>query len=126
MFLNCGQVLRSEDGVRIEIWEGTETYEFRIAHEDLRRLLQDEKPVPVRRKFGLLENPNYGRAMLVGPEGHRKGVVFRVDCFPKRGFSLARAALTHVARGRWHEAAVSEMIPDPLPRACTVRMGVVR
>ncbi len=116
MFLNCGQVTRREDGAaRIEIWQGKEAYEFVIAKPDLDALLHDEESVPIGRMFGLLENPNYGRATLVGPEGHRKGVVFRVDCFPKRGFSIARAALTHVAQEKWKEAAVSEMIPDPVP-----------
>ena len=69
MFLNCGQVLRGEDGVWIEIWEGTETYTSRLAREGLVRLLRDETLVPVGRMFGLLTNPNYGRAALVGPEG---------------------------------------------------------
>jgi len=128
MFLNCGQVRRREDGaVRIEIWEGRDAYEFVITRPNLDTLLHDEESVPIGRMFGLLSNHNYGRATLTGLEGAaRKGVVFRVDCFPGRGFSVARKALEHVVDGEWREAAISEMIPDPIPRACTIRMGVVQ
>lgn len=128
MFLNCGQVRRREDGaVRIEIWDGRDAYEFVITRPNLDALLHNEEGVPVGRMFGLLSNPNYGRATLTGLEGAaRKGVVFRVDCFPGRGFSVARKALEHVADGEWQEAAISEMIPDPIPRTGVIRMGVVQ
>lgn len=115
MFLNCGQVRRREDGgVRIEIWEGQDAYEFVITQSDLETLLHNEESVPVGRMFGLLSNPNYGRATLSGSKGSlpRKGVVFRVDCFPGRGFTVARAALEHVISRKWQEAIVSEMIPE--------------
>lgn len=129
MFLNCGRVIPLDGGgVRIEIWQGDETFEFMISQENLIRLLRDEKSVPVGRKFGVLENPNYGRATLSRPNdaGERKGVMFRADCFKRRTFSVARKALEHVARRKWQEASVSEIIPDPVPRTGTIRMGVAR
>ena len=117
MFVNCGIAVRTETGVQFEIWDGAEKYQFFITTENLSRLLQDEQNVPVGRKFGVFENPEYGRAALTHPNcnGQRKGVVFRVDCLKGRTFSIARRALMQVARGKWAEACVSEMLPDPIP-----------
>ncbi len=131
MFLNCGQVALDGGAVRIEIWDGDLEYTFRIGLPDLSTLLmhEPEEGVPVSRMFGLYETDRYGRARLTNPnprDGRRKGVTFWFPCFRGRRFSIARDALANVARGKWIDAAVSEIIPDPVPGQGTIRMGVLR
>lgn len=129
-FLNCGQVTPGDDSVRLVIWDGTIEYVFNLTIPDVSALLQERaESIPVGRRFGLLENPRYGRARLTNPcaDGARKGVAFWFPCFPGRVFSCSRVGLAGVARSvtrdagdHWLEAVVSELLPDPVP----VRMGV--
>ncbi len=123
MFLNCGQVVRAPggDAVQLEIWDGDLEYTFRICLSDLSTLLmhEPEEGIPVSRMFGIYKTDRYGRAWLTRPnprDGKRRGVTFWFPCFRGRRFSIARAALANVARGKWINAALSEMIREPRQR----------
>lgn len=111
-FVNCGEVTRRDDGAaEIAILDGGEVYRFVVTRDNLVRLLKDEISVPVGR-IGAVEVPSYGRAALSRPDaaGVRKGVVFRVDCFPGRTFTVARKAVEHVLDGEWSCANIAEMV----------------
>lgn len=137
MFLNCGQLTPFEGSVRLEIWDGGETFEFRLAVRDVSALLQERADrIPISRMFGIYETKGYGRARLSNPDpddGKQKGVLFLVPCLSRRVFVTSRVGLAGVARSackgagdRWPDAIVSELIPDPVPQRGTIRMGVVR
>jgi len=111
-FVNCGEVVRRDDGAaEIALLDGDEVCRFVITRDNLVRLLKDEISVPVGR-IGAVEIPSYGRAALSRPDamGVRKGIVFRVDCFPGRTFTVARKALEHVLDGEWSCANIAEII----------------
>ncbi len=127
-YLNCGQATGlGREGVRIEIWDGSETYQFRISVASLQDLLRDEvkKGVPVARAFGLLENPNYGRAFLSRSK-EAVNLKFWGDGLHGRRFSILRWKLREVANWPGRVALVTEWIDDPIPAAGAIRMGAIR
>jgi len=133
MYLNCGQLIPESETrtVALEIWDGETAYRFAAGVSDISALLQERTAqIPLSQRFGLYETRERGRARL---STTGKGAVFWFDALPGRAFTVTRSRVAGVARmaarapgERWLDAVVSEILPDPVPRAGTIRMGAIR